>query len=127
MNAVEFVKKYGWEEAKDVPNHVAWCEKSYCTKLKHGCIKNDHDCCVDVDDLKSLVDSYELVESVGGLEIAKKITFQKRLRNDKATHFIQHSENQKLIQLISRNQKKPESSIEFKKFEQAIADVEKCQ
>lgn len=113
MNAVEFVKKYGWEESQ------------YISSLIMETGENVYG--VEREDLHRLVESYELVESVGGMEIAKKITFQKRLRNDKATHFIQHSENQKLIQLISRNQKKPESSIEFKKFEQAIAYVEKCQ
>ena len=72
MKANEFVKKFGWDEAKDVPNHVAWCEKSYCTKIKHGCIKNYHDCCVDVDELKRLVESYELVESYGGIDQSKQ-------------------------------------------------------
>lgn len=107
MNAVEFVKKFGIEEAKKTLSKVKIGEMSLFHK-----------------GLLFLVDSFELVKMVGGLEIAKKITFQKRLRNDKATHFIQHPENQKLIQLIRRNQKKPESSIEFERFEQAIRDVE---
>lgn len=71
MDAVKFIQNEGFEEAKKALNNVVWCEKSYCTKLKHGCIKNDHECCVDVDDLKRLVESWELVKFVGGIESAK--------------------------------------------------------
>lgn len=79
---------------------------------------------LSLSDLKRLVKSVDLINSVGGLTIANKITFQKRLRNEKATHFIQHPENQKLIQLFGRNQRKPEAAIKFDLFEQAIADYE---
>ncbi|MFX9325204.1 hypothetical protein ABTP01_18520 [Acinetobacter baumannii] len=79
---------------------------------------------LSLSDLKRLVDSVDLVNNCGGLAIANKITFQKRLRNEKATHFIQHPENQKLIQLLGRNQRKPKEAIKFDLFEQAIRDHE---
>lgn len=79
---------------------------------------------INLSDLKRLVESLDLVNNCGGLAIANKITFQKRLRNEKATHFIQHPENQKLIQLLGRNQRKPKEAIKFDLFEQAIRDYE---
>lgn len=52
MNAVEFVKKFGWDVAiTDLCNH----EK-----------QNTRSILYIYDDLKRLVESYELVESVGG-------------------------------------------------------------
>ncbi|WP_335951735.1 hypothetical protein [Acinetobacter beijerinckii] len=144
MNAIKFMKEHGVEKAREVVakdkfvadlclitpsgNLIYYKEVkgSFPEVTDFGRVELTADdyLMFDLSDLKRLVESWELVESVGGLEIAKKITFQKRLRNEKATHFIQHTENQKLIQLISRNQKKPESSIEFERFEQAIADYE---
>ena len=79
------------------------------------------------DELKRLVESHELVEKVGGLDVCKKIMFQKRLRQPKATHVLQHHENKKLIQFFSTNQSKPNGSVMLDAIEQAIADVESCQ
>ncbi|WP_151838703.1 hypothetical protein [Acinetobacter radioresistens] len=75
MKATEFVKKFGWDEAKGL---IAKHEKCYmpdvfdmwsdelqdfvlCTKYAS----------FDMSDLKSLVESHELVESIGGLPAAK--------------------------------------------------------
>lgn len=71
MKANEFVKENGIDAAKKAIESCCWIEKSYCTKLRHGCIKNDHECCIDVTDLKQLVESHELVEKLGGLALAK--------------------------------------------------------
>lgn len=71
MDAIEFVKKFGWEKAKEAITHVAWCETAYCIRLKHGCFKSASDCCVDINDLKQIVDAFELVEKLGGVEKAK--------------------------------------------------------
>lgn len=79
------------------------------------------------DELKRLVESHELTEKVGGLDVCKKIMFQKRLRQPKATHVLQHHENKKLIQFFSTNQSKPNGSVMLDAIEQAIADVESCQ
>ena len=71
MNAIEFVKEYGIEEAKKAIKNVAWCETAYCMRLKHGCFKTNSDCCIDINDLKQIVDAFELVDSYGGLKGAK--------------------------------------------------------
>lgn len=144
MNAIQFIKEHGVDKAREVVEgapfnstcYVFWTGKFryineltceiYSEKLGGWCeanimvlnLKNP------LSELKRLVESVDLINSVGGLTIANKITFQKRLRNEKATHFIQHPENQKLIQLFGRNQRKPEAAIKFDLFEQAIADYE---
>lgn len=69
--AIQFIQKHGVEKAREAISNCCWMEKSYCTKLGHGCIKNDHDCCVDVDDLKRIVESVDLLKSNGGYEEAK--------------------------------------------------------
>ena len=110
MKANEFVKKFGWGYSKHILNE-------------------DSVILVDLDyaNLKRLVESHELVEKIGGLVVCKKIMFQKRLRQPKATHVLQHPENKKLIQFFSINQSKPNGSIVLDAIEQAIADVESCQ
>lgn len=60
MNAKEFVRKFGWDEAKRLTDHAL--------KFDEPCI-----ICsgyVDILDLKTLVDAWELVESCGGLDVA---------------------------------------------------------
>lgn len=76
MKANEFVKKFGWEHSieavKNMPKDWDYC----CLRIpdfefqKHvSCIAD----CVDMDDLKLLVDSWSLVELCGGLEVAKNL------------------------------------------------------
>lgn len=61
MNAVEFVKKFGWDVSKDLANR---------DKTSVGYLSVEHhDVCQD--DLKRLVESYELVEKFGGLDKSK--------------------------------------------------------
>ncbi|EEY94062.1 hypothetical protein HMPREF0026_01338 [Acinetobacter junii SH205] len=108
MNAIKFIQQNGVDAARMVI----------------GCAEMGDVETPNIDDLKRLVESVDLVNNCGGLAIANKITFQKRLRNEKATHFIQHPENKKLIQLFGRNQCKPKEAIKFDLFEQAIADYE---
>ncbi len=74
MNAVEFVKKHGWEKAVEViknrpPMNSARYRPSdnkYSSTLSSGKAV----CTVQ---LKRLVDSWELVEFCGGLDLAKKL------------------------------------------------------
>lgn len=61
MKANELVKKLGWNTAKEALTMA-------CDKLKHVNYKNH---AVLISDLKRLVESHELVESIGGLEFAK--------------------------------------------------------
>lgn len=58
MKANEFVKKFGWERAKR--------ELQYKNTMMAICSDDDW-----FDDLKRLVESHELVERVGGIEVAK--------------------------------------------------------
>lgn len=61
MDAIEFVKKFGLEKAKEAITNVAWCETAYCIRLKHGCFKSASDCCIDINDLKQIVEAFDLV------------------------------------------------------------------
>ena len=122
MNAIQFIKEHGVDKAREVVEGAPELAEYYSTI--DGVYYRIEINAVNLKQLKRLVESVYLINSVGGLTIAKKITFQKRLRNEKATHFIQHPENQKLIQLFVRNQSKPEAAIKFDLFEQAIADYE---
>ncbi|SCD14951.1 Uncharacterised protein [Acinetobacter baumannii] len=151
MKPEQFIREYGVEKAREVvdgaPDKTAThyvfrkIPSYYSVEFQswyHDDEWWDSDCHTEQDlidsygsdfvlslsDLKRLVDSVDLVNNCGGLAIANKITFQKRLRNEKATHFIQHPENQKLIQLLGRNQRKPKEAIKFDLFEQAIRDHE---
>lgn len=98
MKATEFVKKFGWEKSKEAIDKVAWCETAYCLMLGHGCFKSNSDCCVDIKDLKRLVESHELVNHMGGLEKAMDAVIN------------QEANGRNMTQLA-----------------QAIADVEACQ
>lgn len=151
MNAINFIQDNGVDKAREVvegaPDKTAThyvfrkIPRYYSVEFQswyHDGEWWDSDCHTEEDlinsygsdfvlslsDLKRLVESMDLVNNCGGLAIANKITFQKRLRNEKATHFIQHPENKKLIQLFGRNQCKPKEAIKFDLFEQAIADYE---
>ncbi len=61
MNAIEFVKKFGWGEA--ILNYHS-CKHQYYFHY-NGYIE------VCVADLKQIVDAFELIESYGGLDKAK--------------------------------------------------------
>lgn len=135
MKPEQFIREYGVIRAKELINdplhpkmtHVSddgrhWVNEN--NKNLDENIRKQLPSLMRLEDLKRLVESLDLVNNCGGLAIANKITFQKRLRNEKATHFIQHPENQKLIQLLGRNQRKPKEAIKFDLFEQAIRDHE---
>ena len=98
MKAIEFVKKFGWEEAKIICNGVF--TGVVCYKWVE----------LNIDDLKRLVESHELVASRGGLCAAKHdlITLQKHLNNTFGWAKITTSEK-------------------IDRLKQAIADVESCQ
>ena len=83
MKANEFVKKHGWDDASALVDASRLCgiDKSI----------------VDIDDLKILVASWELVDSFGGLSYAERFL----------------NENVPCIDSV--------------RLEKAIADVESCQ
>lgn len=125
MKPEQFIREYGVDKARDLLDqlHKLGCPDDMKITVINGMWQRTSNG-FTYPELKRLVDSVDLVNNCGGLAIANKITFQKRLRNEKATHFIQHPENQKLIQLLGRNQRKPKEAIKFDLFEQAIRDHE---
>jgi hypothetical protein len=75
MKANEFVKKFGWEQSieavKMMPKSWDYC----CLRIPDFEFQKNVSCiadCVDMDDLKRLVESHELINSMGGLVFAKK-------------------------------------------------------
>lgn len=123
MNAVEFVKKYGWEEAKNILiNRRSWVDRKSGIKLTDNSFilksktyeyaigtlymgefsdyseESYRDGEINLLLLQRLVESWELVERLGGLEDAKDEYFNCVQNNEPASH-----------------------------INQAIADVEKCQ
>lgn len=114
MKASEFIKKYGWDKAKEL---IAKHEKSFMPRvfdmwsdeLQDFVLAEKH-ASFDMDDLKRLVESHELIESCGGLDAAKHelITLQKHLNNTFGW-----------VTVIT------EEKID--RLKQAILDVESCQ
>ncbi|WP_180173610.1 hypothetical protein [Acinetobacter sp. YH01024] len=64
MNAKEFIQKFGWNDARVCILNCACPEDRWF--MRRGDLVSDQ----DFDDLKHLVESYELVEQFGGLEKA---------------------------------------------------------
>lgn len=72
MNAVEFVSKFGWEKSKQIINDFdkdATADCCFDTGLVNGLEKSWWDVCVY--DLKSLVESWEVIKTLGSLKSAK--------------------------------------------------------
>ena len=110
MKANEFVKKFGWGEAKKTSNpkhETIDNDLHYCTGIKDYTDGFDdyEPCpdCVNIADLKRLVESHELVESFGGL-LNVKNSFQ-----------------------MERDCGGVDMTPFGNKLYQAIADVESCQ
>ena len=72
MKAVDFVKKFGWDDAIALVNasNICGIDKSI----------------VDIEELKRLVESHELVEKHGGLGNAKDEYFSCVQNNEPASH-----------------------------------------
>ena len=87
MKANEFIKKSGWDDAIALVNasNICGVDKSI----------------VDIEELKRLVESWELVERRGGLRLAVVFRWSEKFKS------------------LSREHQD--------KFDQAIADVESCQ
>lgn len=79
MNAIKFVRKHGLQYTRnlvrDYPNHTHVTDDGRMFINENTCaehIKVQLDELVKMDDLKRLVESYELVEECGGLAKAKE-------------------------------------------------------
>lgn len=68
MNAIEFVKKHGLEHSKDVAN---------------GWITNYED--IDLNDLKQIVEAFELVNLHGSLKLANHYAMKKTCLSEENT------------------------------------------
>ena len=79
MKAIEFVKKFGWDE---VISELSKTQDSVVV-MWLGSQSNDY---ALVKDLKRLVESHELVESYGGLENAKDEYFSCVQNNEPASY-----------------------------------------
>lgn len=104
MKAVEFIRKFGWNDARVcILNCASPADKWF---IHCGVLISDK----DFDDLKRLVESHELIASRGGLDAAKHelIALQKHLNNTFGWVTIITSEK-------------------IDRLKQAIADVESCQ
>lgn len=93
MRANEFIKKFGWGEAKKTSNpkyETIDNDLHYCTGIKDYTDGFDdyEPCpdCVNIADLKRLVESHELVEKHGGLENAKDEYFSCVQNNEPASY-----------------------------------------
>ena len=71
MKAVKFVKKYGIDKAKELVSSII-NTVSVAGYVCDPCFITDDGEHVGYNDLKRYVESYELIESYGGLESAKK-------------------------------------------------------
>lgn len=89
MNANEFVKEHGWEYSKHIVN-------------EGSVILID----LDYNKLKSLVESWELVDDFGGLETSKQ-----RLHQETEGFFLRWLER---------------CGVTLERYKQAILDVESC-
>ena len=70
MNAIEFVKKFGFIEAKNTLDDCIFLEAA-----SFNCLGFD----ICVSDLKQIVEAWKLVERYGGLEVAKTCEYSEDL------------------------------------------------
>jgi len=116
MKATEFVKKFGWDEAEKLIRRFPEWADGYCkiddeflnySDAQDGYTLADCEHCVEFLDLNRLVESHELVESIGGLPAAKAHL------NSVAERCVNGG-----LEAVRE---------QYKILKQAIADVEACQ
>ena len=80
MKPDEFVKKYGWEVAKEISKKGLTMKSAYFDTQKHEFFDGtpvrvgiDVKRVDFISNLRRLVESHELVDSLGGLDKAKKL------------------------------------------------------
>src|SRR5690606_6967170 len=126
MKANEFVKEYGIDIARECleerPKNWETCHLKLSNFELVKYIPSPLDF-IDVDDLKRLVESHELVEKQGGLERVKKVIDGKHIGY---THFYLHS-NGRYVFLDHYVDFIPDHAQHIGMFNKVIADVESCQ
>ena len=130
MKANEFVKKFGWDKAKEVasftsnvcadPTHFDSDLDIYVHFDDFKGVMDESDVCIA--DLKRLVESHELVERVGGLDRVKKALDGKHIGY---THFYLHS-NDRYVFLDHYVDFIPDHAQHIGMFNKAIKDAEAC-
>ena len=108
MKANEFVKKFGWEDAKICLLNCASPQDKWF--MRQGALICDQ----DFDDLKRIVESHELVERLGGIETMR--IMQKQMVLNSLKDGMNISFDGEFVGTFS-----------FDQLEQAILDVESCQ
>lgn len=93
MNAIEFVKTFGWVTAVNLCNKSQECELS---EVLFYDSENDKYECVDNEKLKQIVEAWELVERFGGLEESKKLHY------DEFCSDTSYNKLQKAINLVEK-------------------------
>lgn len=134
MNAVEFVKDNKWllEDDMIALREIVSESKDYkyfCLNntLGHSYSNHGGGPALLIDDLKQIVDAFELVEICGGMESCyKKLAVREKFR-PKAEYFAIHHEKPHLIQMYARGEPKITPNHSFKKLIEAINLVEQCQ
>ena len=114
MTANKFVKKFGWEEANSFVNWYGGKTSFKFLKVKGQTISvhsGDQPYDFHIDALKRIVESHELVESFGGLKMAKESL--KNLPSEYQSYTMTRDDTGATTQSF--------------KLYQAIFDVESCQ
>lgn len=70
MKANEFVKKYGWDKAKEILDSIK-IEISFDGRVCDPCFITEAGDYVSCSELEPFVESYKLIEFYGGLDEAK--------------------------------------------------------
>lgn len=97
MQANEFVKKFGWDKAKEFSQiTIKGLKQDFCFEINTG--ESVGLAYVNLNDLKRLVESWEFVEEHGGFEQCKRWHKESPFKRDKY----------------------------IRELKQAIADVESC-
>ncbi|MHA3048958.1 hypothetical protein [Acinetobacter sp. ANC 4641] len=142
MKANEFVKKVGWDKAKEILENAHWKDIAYRDGNYYSTYsKND----VLLGDLKRLVESHELIESGHGLETCKSVILftennESEYGNQLGVEYKKSSENpnDKALMLcdddawinssyLNHELDTAAGFVNFKRLKQAIADEESCQ
>lgn len=116
MKANKFIEKFGW---RDAVSCIKSCAKPEERWIMHwGSLVADS----DFDELKRLVESYELVMEFGGLDRVKKALDGKHIGY---THFYLHS-NDRYVFLDHYVDFIPDQAQHIGMFNKVISDVESC-
>ena len=106
MNAKEFIQKFGWNDARVCILNCACPEDRWF--MRHGDLVSDQ----DFDDLKRLVESYELV-AIHGFEKSKEIV----ANAPSDDHFYSWTLGGSGVR---------DKTVNIGELRKAIADVESC-